>query len=212
MRDRKVRKREGLGERIRALRGARSRDCFAGELGIHKNTLARYELGQRVPDAAVLKRLCRVAQVQPEWLLDGEEAQDDGFVAPPVIGATAVKPVMQLHRDWLKAHRLDAGALCVHVMKDHSMAPAVEPGDVLLVERGSPLPPRDGALVLARLDGQPVIRRARHGGEGQVRLECDADAAKADALALSALEAGGSHELIGRVCWHLGRPRQIADG
>lgn len=210
MRERKVRKREGLGERIRALRGSRSRDCFAGELGIHKNTLARYEAGQRMPDAALLQRLCRIAQVAPEWLLDGEAKAAPDFVAPPLVGSDRAEPVLQLNREWLDAQRLDADALRVHVMADGSMEPAVAAGDVLLVELGSPLPPRDGALVLVRVDGEPVVRRARQAGVGRVCLVRDhAQSEDGTLVALRELQPGGSHELVGRVCWHLGRARGV---
>lgn len=58
-----------IGEKIKQLRGRRSRDTFAHRLGIHKNTLANYERGKRNPDSEFLETLCRAENVDPSWLL-----------------------------------------------------------------------------------------------------------------------------------------------
>lgn len=61
-----------IGERIQAIRGKRSREAFAAELGIHPQTLARYEKGERLPDSSVLENLSKKCGVSPMWLLLGE--------------------------------------------------------------------------------------------------------------------------------------------
>lgn len=65
-----------IGGKIRFLRGKRSRDAFARELGIHKNTLANYERGKRTPDSDFLVVLCRSENIDPAWLLGGPKRTD----------------------------------------------------------------------------------------------------------------------------------------
>lgn len=67
-----------FGERIRQVRGGKSLTEFAAGFGIHKNTLARYEKGDGVPDGAFLAKICEVYHINPVWILTGE-----GPVHPP---------------------------------------------------------------------------------------------------------------------------------
>lgn len=62
-----------IGKKIKQLRGQRSRQAFASRLGVHKNTLANYELGIRNPTSWFLVALCRIENVDPCWLLGGPE-------------------------------------------------------------------------------------------------------------------------------------------
>ncbi len=62
----------GFGERIRRVRGGKSMSEFAAGFGIHKNTLARYEKGDGLPDAGFLAKLCEVYRINPAWMLTGK--------------------------------------------------------------------------------------------------------------------------------------------
>lgn len=62
----------GVGERIKEIRGNETVASFCNKLGIHRNTLPRYESGDRNPDAAFLEAICRHYNVSPTWLLLGE--------------------------------------------------------------------------------------------------------------------------------------------
>lgn len=65
----------GIGNRIKYLRGDESLPSFAKKLGIHKNTLARYEKEENLPDVGFLLDLCEVVgdeDVTPDWLINGE--------------------------------------------------------------------------------------------------------------------------------------------
>lgn len=65
-----------IGERLRLVRVMISLDEFSRVLGVHKNTLANYEKGLRVPDANFLNRVLEVyPAIDPEWLLTGVGAQ-----------------------------------------------------------------------------------------------------------------------------------------
>jgi phage repressor protein C with HTH and peptisase S24 domain len=66
---------QGFGQRIRKVRGGKSLTEFAQGFGIHKNTLARYEKGEGVPDAAFLAKLCEIYRISPSWILTGKGPQ-----------------------------------------------------------------------------------------------------------------------------------------
>lgn len=61
-----------IGDRIRHIRGKRSRAEFAELLGIHPQTLYMYEKGKRVVDVDLVQQLCRGFNVPVEWLIFGE--------------------------------------------------------------------------------------------------------------------------------------------
>ncbi len=64
----------GLGDRLRAIRGEVTVAEFAAKLGVHKNTLARYERGDSSPDGALLAKIALDFKVSASWLLLGEGA------------------------------------------------------------------------------------------------------------------------------------------
>ncbi len=65
----------GIGNRIRYLRGGESLPSFAKKLGIHKNTLVRYEKEESLPDVGFVLKLCKIIDneaITPSWLIEGE--------------------------------------------------------------------------------------------------------------------------------------------
>lgn len=85
-----------FGERIKQVRAGQSLTDFAAGFGIHKNTLARYEKGEGLPDAAFLAKLCDIYRINPAWILTGKgpahvgEAPEDSPMAGP--NAESVDP------------------------------------------------------------------------------------------------------------------------
>lgn len=67
----------GIGQRIRAIRNNLSREIFARQLGVHPNTLARYENEERDPDIRFLQKLCSSYPhlLDPAWLLTGKSSE-----------------------------------------------------------------------------------------------------------------------------------------
>ena len=49
-----------IAERIKAVRGDSSQDQFARDIGIHKNSLGRYERGESTPGMDVAIKICFV--------------------------------------------------------------------------------------------------------------------------------------------------------
>lgn len=63
---------ETVGSRMRFLRGTVSQDEFASHLGVHKETIGKYERDKISPGADVLTRLRLERQVDINWLLTGD--------------------------------------------------------------------------------------------------------------------------------------------
>lgn len=63
-----------VGERIRQIRGIRTLEEFAEELGVKNPTIYRYET-DRIPDAEMLAQIAELASVSVDWLLTGKNAQ-----------------------------------------------------------------------------------------------------------------------------------------
>ena len=147
-----------IGKRIRLVRGARSRDEFAAAVGVSRNTLMRYEQGQRRPDSEFLYRVCMGYRVEPAWLLLGEAefsgpsqaATDEGlageFALVPLYSVEVSAgfgaaidhehPVSQLafRRDWLQNMGLYADKVLTVLASGDSMEPSIRAGDVLMVD------------------------------------------------------------------------------
>lgn len=73
-----------FSERLRYVRGNLSRDDFADAIGVHKNTVGRYERGQSEPELSIIAKICAKFNVEPKWLIYGEG------IAPNVDGEQIV--------------------------------------------------------------------------------------------------------------------------
>lgn len=74
------------GERLvllRSLLRKKSQGELAGDLGVHPNTLGRYERGERLPDGDLLSALAALG-VNTHWVLTG---QGEAFLLPASISA-----------------------------------------------------------------------------------------------------------------------------
>lgn len=58
-------------DRIKAIRGNLTQAEFSEKLGIHKNTLGRYERGESEPDLTFCAQVCALFGISPHWLLFG---------------------------------------------------------------------------------------------------------------------------------------------
>ena len=64
---------EGIGGRIRELRGEVSQDVFAPSIGITQSQLSKIERGVLAPSVEVLLRLQKRFEKSVDWILRGEE-------------------------------------------------------------------------------------------------------------------------------------------
>jgi len=83
-----------IGDRLKALRGDSSQGDFSQRIGFHKNTVGKYERGERTPDVDFLRTVCERLSVSPDWLLWGQGPMRRGESAPAAPQATllAVPP------------------------------------------------------------------------------------------------------------------------
>ena len=71
--------------RLRGLRGGRSREEFAALVGISPRALINYELGSRMPKADVIELICTRTKVTADWLLFGTKPSDASDKTPPAL-------------------------------------------------------------------------------------------------------------------------------
>lgn len=61
-----------IGMRLKELRGKLSREEFAGKLGIHPQTLYRYEKDGRSIDAELIGKIVKAFNISSKWLIFGD--------------------------------------------------------------------------------------------------------------------------------------------
>ena len=76
---------DGIGERIRHVRGSLSQAEFSGRMAVHEQTLGKYERNVRLPDAAFLERLHRLFDCDINWLLTGKTNPAPPPPPPPAV-------------------------------------------------------------------------------------------------------------------------------
>lgn len=96
-----------LGARLTQIRGAKSRAEFAREMGVHKNTLARYENGETSINAEFIAQLVATGY-NANWILSGKGpqmaddrqkvAQADGTRTDNVVDAEVLEDVLVVLR------------------------------------------------------------------------------------------------------------------
>lgn len=147
-----------LGEKIKQLRGDVSRDGFASRYGIHANTLARYESGERTPDLDFVKRLALDFQTTVDWLLSDEAEAggvaktpdrvtvDSDYVMIPLVQARlsagggsfevgdGIKGQYAFRAEWANRHGQPSAMVLMTVSGD-SMEPELRDGDLALVDQ-----------------------------------------------------------------------------
>lgn len=65
---------ESFGDRLKKLRGSVSGKAFADRLGVNRQTLYRYERGERVPDIGFIQTVSAITGASAEWLISGTGA------------------------------------------------------------------------------------------------------------------------------------------
>lgn len=63
-----------IGDRLKLLRGSASRETFANMLGIHPQSLYRYEQGIHKVDISVVASACEKLGVSSDWLIFGKKS------------------------------------------------------------------------------------------------------------------------------------------
>jgi SOS-response transcriptional repressor LexA len=200
----------GIGQRLIELRGKLTQQAFADSIGVSKRSVIRYEKEDRLPDAEVIARICDRYQVDPIWLLTGQQPMGLNYVYIPRfdINASAgpgsfveLEPepdVIAVNRDWLRdeLHVNPAHVNMIDVRGD-SMQPTMMDGDVLLVTSQIDQI-RDGIYVL-RFDGLLMVKRLQRQPKGQVMVTSDNPAYTPFTVDLH--DECADFAVLGRVVW-----------
>lgn len=144
-----------LGDRIMTTRGNSSREQFAERLGIHPQTLRKYEINERVPSADFIALLCETFFVSYEWLITGRgnmsqmsqaqlPAQDVMYV--PLVRArlsggngsfeveSDIEGRYAFRGEWLNRKGSPGRMVLMKVVGD-SMEPEIREGDMVLIDQ-----------------------------------------------------------------------------
>ena len=217
----------GLGDRIRSVRNDRSRDDFCATIGVSRNTLMRYERGERCPDAECLYRICEHYAVNPAWLLLGIEPVEnsalltqnsgsglgDEFALVPLynvevsagygttIEQEQPKTRLAFRQDWLKEMGLQAEKVVAVLANGDSMADTLHGGDVLLVDTQQRQVISD-AIYILRQSELLYVKRLQRLLDGSLRISSDNRAYAEEIISQNELEY---LDIIGRVVWRGGR-------
>jgi phage repressor protein C with HTH and peptisase S24 domain len=218
----------GLGNRIRLVRGSRSRDNFSTAVGVSRNTLMRYERGERCPDAEFLYRICERYQVNPAWLLLGTEQVGDSpslaqgaggnslgeeFALVPLynvevsaghgsaIDREQPQTRLAFRRDWLKEMGLQEEKVVAVLASGDSMADTLHSGDVLLVDTQQRQVISD-AIYILRQGELLYVKRLQRLLDGSLRISSDNRAYADEVIPQNQL---AYLDIIGRVVWSGGQ-------
>jgi transcriptional regulator with XRE-family HTH domain len=61
-----------IGERIKEVRGSLSRDVFAEQMGVVRNTVQRYEMYGTRPHIDFIESICKAYKINADWLIFGK--------------------------------------------------------------------------------------------------------------------------------------------
>lgn len=217
-----------FGDRIRKVRGLTPLGEFAAGFDIHKNTLARYERGESLPDAGFLSRLCEVYGINPNWMLMGTGAEKaaesqpltaqgkaylnlDVYVYIPLYnvvasggggafpGSEEIVDALAFKRDWIRSElRANPRDLVLVMMTGESMQPTLGKDDVLLVNRRVGQTRSDG-IYLVRTGEALLVKRLQFLPDGAVCVISD-NSAYAPFTVRPDSESS-DFRIIGRVAW-----------
>ena len=143
-------------ERLKKIRGDMTQADFAKLIGIHKNSLKRYERGESEPDIGVCSKICSVFGVSPDWLILGtgpmkkdtpQETEDDSdLIMIPMANAVLSAGSGSLEtdgdsersyafrRDFI-ARKGSAKNMVLMRVSGDSMEPEIMDGDVVLLDQ-----------------------------------------------------------------------------
>lgn len=174
----------GIGARITQIRSRITQGRFADSLGIHKNTLLRYEKEERLPDSEVLTRLYELYRVDLAWLLTGEStlpvANDSGFPGEyvPVSLYSAMdtgidaRRLITVKRSWVKSQfQVEPEDLRILYVEGESMKPTLSPGDLVLANIKDTIV-RDG-IYLVQIEDALIIKRLQRLSKDFIKVSSD---------------------------------------
>lgn len=180
---------ETMAQRLLKIRQAIPQLAFARRMGVHKNTLARYEAGERMPDTDFMLRLAE-AGINLHWFVTGKgprfaalaELSRSALIFDPLSGLAQYargEPAAGCRiGDEAGSYHLSAGAapmlsdawlqqylgvsiedVCLLPVQGDCMEPVLKNGDMVLVDGGAAEAPLNDGIFALALGDSCLIRR-----------------------------------------------------
>lgn len=204
--------RQRLGTVVRSFH---SRRQAAEAAGVSVDALTRYLKGNNQPPFAAIVRLAKEANVSLDWLAGGEGAppsiEDGSFRLPALSECTPEGEMLpagighctanlSVSRNWLcHALQTDPYRLAVCTVVDESMSPGLNPGDLVIVERGDAHPAGDGIYAIT-MNGAFLIKRLQIRPDGRLAFHSDHPAYQSFEIDREQLPGSGLY-IHGHVIW-----------
>jgi len=174
---------ELIGQRIRAARKERgfNQEELSLRLGIHRNSLLRYERGERGIDVDLLTRIADTLDVSFHWLVTGEGEMERLPDVPeterlpvrwiPLLGSVPAgfpRYSSEVILEYMPVQIVSARhpQTFALIVQGDSMEPRLSEGDRVIV-CPDPSPP-SRAIVIALIDGETTIKELKITVQGQV--------------------------------------------
>ncbi len=205
-----------------AAKEAGGADQLADKSGIARRTLGNYLSGRNEPKASGLVAISRASGFAVEWLATGEgepqadqvnetgaEDGESDFALVPrydvaasaghgsLVQSEQVVDYLAFRRAWLAREGLQEGKLALIQARGDSMSPAVESGDLLLVDLREQTATDDGIYVLC-IENHLVAKRLQRMLKGEIYIKSDNEAYETQIVSLDGLN---SLNIVGRVVW-----------
>jgi phage repressor protein C with HTH and peptisase S24 domain len=214
-----------LGERLREARRSRPRTWVAALLGLHENTIGKFERGENMPDAFQLCLLAQVLECSVLWLLgidpgarrddaaqrqtEAVEQGDHVFVPHFDVYASAghggfdqvetVKAMSVFRTDYLRNELgIPHNRVALVNVMGTSMEPSIHSGDVVLVDRQDTGVAIEGAY-LVRIDGSLLVKLLQRLPGGRIRVASKNETYPPFEVDIN--KDGRDFEVLGRVRW-----------
>jgi transcriptional regulator with XRE-family HTH domain len=176
----------GIGARIAQIRQQTTQTQFAATLGIHKNTLIRYEQEKRHPDSAFLVRICTQYGVDPNWLLSGQSKRSahlidssrllNDYVFLPLRYSEATEldeqESLAIKKSWIHSQlQVEPEDLKLFSVEGESMKPTLYPGDVILLNLHETIAQK--GIYALQMEEILVIKRLQRLSENRIKVISD---------------------------------------
>lgn len=212
-----------LGQRLREARGPTARADLALALGVHENTIGKFERGDSVPDAVQLLQLARITGQSVDWLIGGavvavpsavpvgtQAVQVGDLIHVPrfdvqasaghgALGATErVVGMRAFDADYIRRELgICHNDLALVTVVGDSMSPDMRSGDMVLIDRRDTSVSTEGPH-LVRIDGALLLKLLQRRPGGMVRVASRNEVYAPYDISLS---AGEDFQVLGRVRW-----------
>jgi transcriptional regulator with XRE-family HTH domain len=172
----------GIGARITQVRSRITQGKFADSLGIHKNTLIRYEKEARLPDSEVLTLIHQIYGVDLAWLLTGQSKrsatpEDLSYDYVP-IALCCPSPheintgPISIKRSWaISELQVEPEDLLLFCIEGESMKPTLFPDDIVLANLKDTIV-RDG-LYVVKIENALMIKRLQRLSKDLIQVSSD---------------------------------------